>query len=703
MKTSMENAIKDCRKAIADRDFEKALQIAANARKTENRNSPSLARFSLQAIIAVEGEQAAQQAFATQTEGLRPDQKDNLRVSLALDIADKALQDRRPEQVLVALGQVQNWLKPNHQERAVRYRLYAELALGRPDRAAHAVRDLEDGVAKGGADRVDWVLETLGGFFRTGVFSSNETPSSATSSKPALQPQLRGAHFGPPTVQRSILWTKARLLDALPDLVQISGPEWMRPIETVSFHALSAGSGTLVIPAIMNEAAVLKDPEIATRDQGAIISNALFHGASAAITDDPDIIELPNLAPVFYCPDRRAAFLALAKAGRQRLSGHLVGVTGSYGKTTTREMIAQMLGSFGPTSTAIDNRNALSGISETLASIPPFATDCVLEIGISIPGTMGENIALAQPDIPILTTVADSHLENYADQRELLLEKAGIFDHAGSGVALIGRAALDLDERLQAQAFEKLNGNYWSVGVDPHDDIQLVKHEEINRRGVATVRVHDDSINLTLSRSDRHYAIAACFALGVARIKGISLREAAEALSIFRPLEAQRGLRWRMELPGNGNVAELIDDSQNASPDTVRSLLQNLARRTPARRVLVLGDMVQLGDDALAKHVALAPDIEASGIALLITVGPQSAHLAAAVSGRMDVRSFDDTWQASREIRSLIGHGDLVVLKGSHVMQMVRLRNTLAQPTRRQIVRSVWRIEDELDRSRGSA
>ena len=495
------------------------------------------------------------------------------------------------------------------------------------------------------------------------------------------------------TIERRIMWTKEELLRDFPELTQVSGPEHMQPIEEVSNHSVG-NPGLLFIPGVPNRKGM-------TMDQAKVIKRALFEGAAAAITDE-DLPDLPSYAPVFRCESRKKLVRRMAKIGRARLKGHCIAITGSYGKTTTNELTSQMLSFFGPTLGTTHNRNNDHGVALTLSMIAPHTQDLVIEVGTIRPGEVSLRGRDSNPDIGVLTTVADSHLVNFEDRQALLREKISLLEMCtGKHPALIGRPALDLDQEGDGTAFSSLSGGYISVGREERDDIQLLEMTDLDNGAMRiTVRVLSEQVETVLPVNSIAVAMGATFALGIAHIKGIPLADAARALSCYRQVAIQRGSRYRINPRQRKHVYEVIEDAQNATPPTVRALLESITGRRPRRKVLVLGDMLDLGDDEIQKHLDLAPDIEKAGIDMLVTIGPLAGKLKSALSGQIEVVDYEDLETAKEELPPLLKHGDLVVLKGTGYMKIGTLRKTFSTPAQQRLIRSAWQIEEEVRRRR---
>lgn len=682
-------AIKASRAALTNNDYATVHRLLCDCVDSDVPLSPSLIIFSMRAALAETGSgTAAWDIFDRHAPNLRPDQRMALSTQFKLFLARHLIDTDQPQQAIDLLLAQKNWTRPDRQEMAFQTLIEAELLLGQTNEAARLCAEQLVQIKKPGD-----IEDACQNIFQA-------VAKSLGAKRPRNAPRQTwsvGQKTVPTIVQKSILWTKEQLLQDIPGLLQISGPSFMRPVESVSFHRHSIGPGTLVIPAIRARVLREEQAELHEEKQRQITEEALRAGASAVIVDNCDATDLPQYAPVFKCEDRVQVFEKLAALGRARISGSVIGITGSYGKTTTRDMVSQMLGCFEPTSTQHDNRNALSGICETLSSTPLHIRNCVLELGISIPETMSELTRIAQPDIALVLDVADSHLGNYQDQSHLLREKLKIFEGTrGRFPALVSRRTIELDRKLGTYVLDQPGMDHLSVGSKNTDAIQLLQYTPTDFGGTARIRVESKTTDVALPAFGAQFAVAACYALGVAHLKGIDISQAAQSLSSYRPLQLQRGTRWRLRLKHSGGIVELLDDAQNASLQTTRTLLEQLARRTPKRLVLVMGDMLELGEHSAANHIALASDISASNVGLLITIGTETEVLHKAVQPHIEAVHFSSVEQAGKEILAMMFAGDLIALKGSGGMKLGQIRTALAEPSSQEAIEINWKIEHEV-------
>lgn len=487
-------------------------------------------------------------------------------------------------------------------------------------------------------------------------------------------------------LQRRPLWTASQLLKALglpPEA--LNGP--IAPLEYVEFDAYKVAPGALFIPRFVPLVPIVEEEAPVLPEA---IGRALMRGAALALTDEP-LSGFRADAPILRVPDRREAFLRLAAIGRERVRRGLVAITGSHGKTTTKDLLHQTFAFFGPVTKTLANSNGINGVASTLASIPPGIDLCALELGTSRPGALAEVAPLVRPDIAIITHVGYAHRANYTSAAALLEEKAEVPRAArGDLPALIGPAVAE----LSAATGISLGRKALVVGDTAGAFARLRAVELTARRTRAEIEVAGRRLVVDLPQSGVGYAHAAAFVLAVAHLLDMPLPEVAEAMGGFQHPFVQRGARWRLNSGGRGQFVEFIDDAQNSTPDSMRAQLAYLARRAPRRKVLVAGDMLDLGDDAEALHRALAPEVIAAGIGLFVAVGPLAAALAHELGDRVACLVFDDNEAAAAALRAEMTLGDLIVVKGTGYKGLGRIRDLLAAPRFQVPVRSDWLIED---------
>jgi UDP-N-acetylmuramoyl-tripeptide--D-alanyl-D-alanine ligase len=408
----------------------------------------------------------------------------------------------------------------------------------------------------------------------------------------------------------------------------------------------------------------------AARDGHDFVAQALAKGAAAAlVSHHPDDVA-PD-APLLIVPDVMDALTALGAAGRARAAARVVAVTGSVGKTSTKEMLREMLADFGTTHAAEASFNNHWGVPVTLARLDPKADFAVIEIGMNHPGEIEPLARLARPHVALITTIAPAHLEAFANIEGIAHEKASIFKGLERDAHAIYPCDLPtspiLAEAAQASGATCLAFGETAEGVRLHDmtqsDLALVMRAQIGQTRLA-VRLRD---------AGAHFGMNALGCLAVAEALGLDLPRAALALGRWQP-PAGRGMRQTITLdPVEEHQFTLIDDAFNANPASLKAALDMLARMTPGRtqaarsgrRVAILGDMLELGPEELALHAGVADDPALASVDLVHCVGPRMAALHARLPQRKKGRQVETADDLATIAHQLVAPGDIVLVKGS--------------------------------------
>ncbi len=369
---------------------------------------------------------------------------------------------------------------------------------------------------------------------------------------------------------------------------------------------------------------------------------------------------------VFQVPDSIEALGSLASFYRKKMIGsvHIVAVTGTNGKTTTREMIYHVLSQFKKGYRSPANYNNAIGVPLTLFGIDTNHDFAVVELGTNAPGEIQPLAVMTSPDIAVITHVGASHLQGLLTVDGVSREKTAIVAGLRSGGLLIcSNNHPPTLERLRTFNFPLI-----TYGVDGNSDI-FASH--IRRDGDGCSFETNDHCRVRLPVPGVHNVRNALAALLVVRRFGISTQQFAEAIADFRPVA---GRMVTHQLDG----LTLIDDSYNANPESVHAALSELSGRTEARRrVLVLGDMGEMGKDALDYHRQLGRQIGRSNIDILLTVGPNAAETARVAMesgmGQSRVQRAITSKRLARLVKPLLLNGDLVLVKGSRSMEMEKV------------------------------
>jgi len=388
-------------------------------------------------------------------------------------------------------------------------------------------------------------------------------------------------------------------------------------------------------------------------DGHAFLDEAFARGAGAALCARavyPRIRELP-LGPLLLVDDVTASLQRLATRVRDRWAGWAIAVTGSAGKTTTKELVSAVLATAGPVLRTQGNLNNHWGLPLTLLGLEPEHRAAVLELGMNHAGEIAALAAIAHPNACVITNAGSAHLENLGSLDAIAREKASLAFALRKGEP----AFVGADSPLLIAAVAGAPARIISYGLSARAD---VRPDEVEDRGPEGSRFRVEGFPpVRLRLIGMHQVANALAALAVARHLRIDPAAAVAALEAYRPLKG------RMEVQ-HAAGATLLVDHYNANPDSMRAALATLAGWPGAkRRIAVLGDMRELGETAAGLHAEVG---EAVRSAELWVVGEHAADYAAgAARSGVTARRFSDKAAVAAALREELGPGTVVLLKAS--------------------------------------
>jgi UDP-N-acetylmuramoyl-tripeptide--D-alanyl-D-alanine ligase len=472
------------------------------------------------------------------------------------------------------------------------------------------------------------------------------------------------------------------------DLVEATGGTMAVPFDAtgVSIDTRTLAPGDLFV-ALLGE----------NGDGHRFVADALAKGAAGAMVHQ----DVPGATNLLRVDDTLAALTRLGGYARARFAGRVVAVTGSVGKTTTKEMLRCLLSALGPTHAAVASYNNHWGVPLTLARLPPDAAFCVVEIGMNHAGEIAPLARLARPHVAVITAVEKAHIGFLGSIEAIADEKASIV----AGLEPGGIAVLPTDTpmfpRLRAAA-DAAGATVVGFGADPAADARLVD-SVMDAEGSDVVAAVDGApVRFRISAPGRHMVMNALAALLIlsreageveARsaegegdrvgtqpsfgtqqsfvvcrpdhphpaLRADLSRVAGEVFGGFSPISG-RGARRNLSLP-NG-TALLLDESYNGNGASMRAALSVLSLQPSRRRIAVLGDMLELGAAGPAEHAALAPDAAAAAD-LVFACGPLMRHLFDALPDHKRAAHAPDAASLAPLVGRAIAPGDAVLVKGS--------------------------------------
>ncbi len=410
----------------------------------------------------------------------------------------------------------------------------------------------------------------------------------------------------------------------------------------------------------------------AARDGHEFVAQALEQGAAAALVSHvPEGLE--DSAQLLLVKDVLQGLEALGVAARARTAAKIIGVTGSAGKTSTKEMLREILGRQGLCHAAEASYNNHWGVPLTLARMPREAEFAVIEIGMSNPGEIGPLARMARPHVALITTVAAAHMAAFESLEGIAREKAAIMEGLEPDGTAIWNADISTAQVL-ADAAKRLAAKPMDYGVKS-SDYTLVSTKLHGDMTVAEARINAEPLVFKVGAAGQHFAmnglgaIAACEAVGVARAV------AAADLAYWAP-PAGRGKRELLKLDDiEDDTIELIDDAFNANPASMAASLQVLADipQSKGRKIAIIGDMLELGQEEAQLHaqVARLPSVEA--LDTVHCVGPLMQNAFAALPADKQGEWFETADELAHKVRHYLRAGDIVLVKGSKGIAVSRV------------------------------
>lgn len=405
-------------------------------------------------------------------------------------------------------------------------------------------------------------------------------------------------------------------------------------------------------------------------DAHRFLRNVLEGEASASFTSSKEAYEsVKDLGkPVILVEDTLKALQDMATYYRSQFSIPVIGITGSVGKTTTKEMVAAALESKLRVLKTVGNRNSQIGVSLMMLELLPEHEAAVIEMGISEPGEMEKLVGIARPDLAAVTNIGVSHIGQLGSRENICKEKLRI---AAAFSEESGILFLNGDDVLLSQEKPE-KGRVMFYGISSECELWASDIETVGEETHFVFHYPDGEENIILPVLGRHNVGNALVALGIALQFGISPAEAKKGLARYRPI-AMRGQIYEK------NGYKVIDDSYNASPDSMKSGVQLLLEHKElARCFAVLADVLELGELSYACHYEVGQHIgtlrvEGRSVDELVTVGQEAKAIAKGAKEKnpaIQVHSFDSNEQAIAYLKENLRAGDGYYVKGSRGMHM---------------------------------
>src|SRR5258708_1389506 len=459
------------------------------------------------------------------------------------------------------------------------------------------------------------------------------------------------------------LWTTRAMVEAMRASINGALPEAVTGL-SIDSRTIAAGEAYFAIKGDVH-------------DGHDFVMAALQAGAALAVVEKAQRDKFASDAPLLVVDDVLAGLVDLAHAARARLNAQVIAVTGSVGKTSTKEALRRVLGTQGETHASAASFNNHWGVPLSLARCPASVRFAIFEIGMNHAGEIEPLVKMVRPHVAIITTVEPVHLEFFAGIEAIADAKAEIFAGLEPGGAVMLNRDNSQFSRLETRAKELGISHIVSFGANKESDARLLDVSLHAACSAVHANILGHDITYKLGMPGRHMAMNSLAVLAAASLAGADLARAALSLSQIEPA-AGRGVRRVLEL-ANGE-ATLIDESYNANPASMAAALNVLGQAAVGprgRRIAVLGDMLELGPTGPALHRGLNEAIKANHIDLVYCCGPLMRNLWDALSTGKRGGYAENAASLDAQAVAAIRAGDVIMIKGSLGSKMKTIVNAL--------------------------
>ncbi|MEM9739543.1 MAG: UDP-N-acetylmuramoyl-tripeptide--D-alanyl-D-alanine ligase [Pseudomonadota bacterium] len=410
------------------------------------------------------------------------------------------------------------------------------------------------------------------------------------------------------------------------------------------------------------------------RDGHDFVAAGFERGSTGALVSR----DLDGRGPFLKVGNVLQALEALAVAARARSEATRTAVTGSVGKTSVKEMLAQIFSAVGPAHWPEKSFNNHWGVPLTLARMPEATSRAVFEIGMSTPGEIAPRSKLVRPHHALITKIAPAHLEGLGSIEAVAEEKSNIF----AGLEAGGTVIVPEDDAFRDYLADRgrsycPTSTVESFGTADGATARLVDAKTDGSTSRFEIEIAGRRASVMLNAVGNHWGVNAAAALLLATLTGISINDAADALSGFGPPPG-RGTLETLRLPGGGTFT-LVDDAYNANPESMRAALAALVSRPATQKFIALGEMLEIGEGSELAHSELARPVLATGAERIFLAGTAMGALESALSGKIETESESRALDLLEKVKNALTDGCVLLIKGSNASGMFRLADALRE------------------------
>ena len=391
------------------------------------------------------------------------------------------------------------------------------------------------------------------------------------------------------------------------------------------------------------------------------INEAIRKGASAVISNAP---ALKHKNKVIVVNDVLRALISLGKFSRKRNKGKVIAITGSSGKTTVKEILAILLNCYGKTHFSLSSYNNKIGVSLSLARMPEDTDFSIFEIGMNNYDEISFLSKIVKPDIALVNNVGNAHIEFFKSKKEIEKEKLQIIDGINSGGSLILNEKISIIQSIKNYS-KKNNISLKKFGLDHKSNYFLRNYKYSPKASLVEATLAENNLSYKIFAPGFHMALNSLAALSICEILNLPVKDASKQISKFTPIEG-RGLTYFIYLD-NKNL-KIIDESFNANPESMISsikLLDEVDFDEDKRKILILGDMLELGKFSKNFHIEIARFIKNTNISLVFCSGNEMRYLWENLPYDKKGAYTQKPDELIKPIMEKINNNDILLIKGS--------------------------------------
>lgn len=401
--------------------------------------------------------------------------------------------------------------------------------------------------------------------------------------------------------------------------------------------------------------------------------HAIEHGANAVIISKEIVGIEPSKAIIVK--DTLAALQQMAEYKRKKSKAVFIGVTGSSGKTSTKEAIKTVLSHFGNSFASRGNFNNHLGVPLNLASMPDDTKYAIFEMGMNHRGELRQLTKMVQPDIAVITTISEAHLEFFDSMLDLTDTKCEIFE----GMSNEGIAIINLDSKYYGRILsnlEKLSINkIYSFGKSQGADARLELYEKIDDDIHLRYSVKNEKIDIKIPFIPEHYTRNFTAVLMAASCLGLNVNIAAQQLANISLTEGRGKI---INVQKDDKKYQLLCDYYNANPESLKASLEYFKQLTTnKKKIAIIGDMLELGESSKQLHENLVPSIIDSGALKVFLVGDHTKHIYNLLPSSIETKHFDNVDILIENLNRLLEGGELILIKGSRGVGLIKVAQYL--------------------------